>query len=294
MGKRCATLLLLGLGIAAQATTVETVHVGDAGNPADANRHGTVAYDYNIGKYEVTTAQYCEFLNAVATISDIDGLWNPSMAYHPLNLGCGISRSGDLGAYTYSVLDEAVNKPVNYVSFWDACRFANWLCTGDTETGAYTMRAGTVTRNAGWTWAVASEDEWYKAAYYNGDGTYWKYPTKSNDIPSHDQANYYRGIGIPVLTDVGAFPYASHYGTFDQGGNVMEWTDTGVNWGASHSARGGSHSSDYSLLESYTTNYYLPQSQDNFLGFRIVQAVPEPSSVLVLIGGLALLRRRRA
>ncbi len=70
------------------------------------------------------------------------------------------------------------DKPVNYVSWYDSIRFANWLNngqgTGDTETGAYTLLGGTptpsngvsITRNAGATWFLPSEDEWYKAAYH--------------------------------------------------------------------------------------------------------------------------------
>jgi hypothetical protein len=88
------------------------------------------------------------------------------------------------------------------VTFWDACRFANWLNngqpnqpegTGTTETGAYTLTQGptgtiatnTVTRNAGSTWAVPTQDEWYKAAYYSpklnkSAGGYWTYAIQSN------------------------------------------------------------------------------------------------------------------
>ena len=40
--------------------------------------------------------------------------------------------------------------PVNYVDFYDALRFANWMNNGqgngDTETGAYTLLGGTPTR----------------------------------------------------------------------------------------------------------------------------------------------------
>lgn len=44
-----------------------------------------------------------------------------------------------------------VNRPVNYVSFWNGNRFANWLSNGQstgaqgagtTETGTYTLLAG--------------------------------------------------------------------------------------------------------------------------------------------------------
>ena len=58
-----------------------------------------------------------------------------------------------------------------------------------------------ITRNAGATYFIPSENEWYKAAYYKGGGTnagYWTYPTQSNTAPSNvlsptgtNNANYY-------------------------------------------------------------------------------------------------------
>ena len=63
-------------------TSLEFVPVGDPGNAADASGYGAVAYTYQIGKYDVTMAQYCQFLNAVAK-TDTYGLYN---GYH----GCGL------------------------------------------------------------------------------------------------------------------------------------------------------------------------------------------------------------
>jgi len=78
--------------------------------------------------------------------------------------------------------------PVNYVSFYDALRFANWINNGQgsggTEVGAYTLLRGTatpsngatVTRNPSPTIAVTSENEWYKAAYYSAtSASYFDY-----------------------------------------------------------------------------------------------------------------------
>ena len=63
-----AAIALLCLSVVAQAITIDTVAVGNAGNAADTlTGYGSVGYNYNIGKHEVTAAQYTVFLNAVAT-----------------------------------------------------------------------------------------------------------------------------------------------------------------------------------------------------------------------------------
>ena len=155
------------------AVVVETALVGDPGNPNSSNGFGAVTNNYWIGKYEVTLNQYTEFLNAVGA-TDTYGLYNTSMGTD-LN-SAGIARSGASGGYTYAVIGSG-NRPVTYVSWYDSARFANWLgngqqtggqVAGNTETGAYTLtgNTGLIARNAGWTYSLPSENEWYKAAYH--------------------------------------------------------------------------------------------------------------------------------
>ena len=79
-------------------------------------------YLYEIGRYEITNAQYAEFLNAVAQMGDPSGLWNPGMEGAPEG---GIHRFGSGGAadpYVYETVFLMDNKPVNYVSWEDAVR----------------------------------------------------------------------------------------------------------------------------------------------------------------------------
>ena len=73
-------LIVLVMGGIASATivTMDWVTVGDAGNAGDDTGYGSVGYEYQIGKYEVTNNQYCEFLNAVAT-TDTYNLYNSQM-----------------------------------------------------------------------------------------------------------------------------------------------------------------------------------------------------------------------
>ena len=217
---------------------------------------------------------------------------------------------------------------MNYVCYWDACRFTNWLDNGQptgaqgvgtTETGAYTLNGydgRTIQRNAGWTWAVTSEDEWYKAAWHKNDGVtgnYFDYPTSSNTAPGRDladasgnNANYYDGDGsIPIdpryyTTVVGEFQDSdSPYGTFDQGGNVWEWTEAVIIVDGSHAdrvARGTSAYMDVDSLRPPPRDGCGPgsASESPGLGFRVSE-VPEPATLaLPALGGPALLRHRRS
>jgi formylglycine-generating enzyme required for sulfatase activity len=229
----------------------------------------------------------------------------------------GIARSGFPGTYTYTTKPNMADKPVNYVTWYDAIRFANWLHNGqgagDTETGAYTILGGTatpsngnlITRNVGATWFLPSENEWYKAAYHQpaaqgGDAdNYWVYPTASNNPPTMAQANSVGDIVNPGanvanwyngrLTTVGsAGPLSeSFYGTADQGGNVSEWIETAVH--GQRKARGGAFFESYSSMQSY-----FPVGGVNGFsdgpggGFRVATvatipapAVPEPASLIV-------------
>ena len=316
--------------------TIDTVPVGDPGNAPDTEvmsdgttGYGSLSYIYNMGKYEVTAAQYTDFLNHVAA-TDTYGLYTTRMI-DPFYWGCKIQRSGSPGSYTYRVAADWANRPVNWVSYWDACRFANWLHNGQptgaqnastTEDGAYAINryngtdGRTIQRKADWKWAVTSEDEWYKAAYYKGtSNSYWDYPMQSDvpTLPSNDlinpdpgnNANFFQSgytiTGYNYRTEAGEFENsASHYGTFDQGGNVWEWNEAMPSIYYSYAyrgLRGGSfYSSDGTLLASYRDYYYLPTYESQYMGFR-VSAVPEPSSILILGSGLLALagfiRRKR-
>jgi len=188
---RCALVLVaLLFAFPAQAVvTIDWVGVGNPGNACDTQSQGcfgAVGYYYRISKYETTNAEYAEFLNAVAA-TDTYALYNTSMG---TGHG-GITRSGSSGSYSYSAIAGREDKPVNYVSFYDALRFANWLHNGQptgaqddstTEDGAYDMSLGSsVVRKAGAQVFLTSEDEWYKAAYYDAlSASYFDYPARSD------------------------------------------------------------------------------------------------------------------
>jgi sulfatase modifying factor 1 len=303
------------------AVTIEYVTVGDAGNAADTTGYGAVAYAYQIGKYEVTNAQYAEFLNNVAA-TDSFGLFNAGMGSDARG---GITQSGSSGSFSYSVKTDMGDKPVNYVSIADAMRFTNWINNGQgtatTESGAYDMTQSltTVVHNVSANVWLPTENEWYKAAYYQPAGAggdtdnYWLYPTQSNTIPTvgtvdangnitndgANVANYGNGAiwnsQTGNLTTVGSAGGTSdsYYGAYDLGGNVWEWNETII--ASDRGLRGGSYSNSEDILRASFRASLGPSVEFNAGGFRLASAVPEPSRLMLTLAGMCglLLRRRR-
>jgi len=245
-------VLLGSLTVPARAqVTMDMVTVGNAGNandPATGNVYGSVAYSYQIGKYDVTIGQYTDFLNAVAA-TDTYSLYNASMATY-LN-AAGIAQNGSSGSYTYSMIapsgttpagaSSPGNRPITFVSWFDSARFANWMANGQptgaqnsttTENGAYNVNGATsgnapaknVTNpntSAAPTFFIPTENEFYKAAFYSpvlnsGSGGYYTYATQSNTAPGNqigsgaNQANY-NNNSLYSVTQSGNYSASQNY-----------------------------------------------------------------------------------
>ena len=289
--------------------SLETVFVGSAGNGSDPKTgDGAVDYNYRMGEFDVTDAQYCQFLNAkLPTISNpATTTMLPSDTYglyclYMMTNGGGINYNPTAATGAkFSVSPGYQNLPVTYVSWYDAIRFVNWLQNGQgngsTESGTYTIagggqNSGTVTipnaaTYASWTtphWVLPTENEWYKAAYYDpnkpGGAGYWTFPTKSNTTPSNvldptgtDNANFSSSGRTPVGTFMAS---PGPYGTFDQGGEIWQWSETAPYTGSSDRlVQGGAwdywvndlNSSFCSATLDATTNEYSE------FGFRVASA----------------------
>lgn len=200
---------------------------------------------------------------------------------------------------------------------------------GSTETGAYTISDGvSENRHPGARYFIPNENEWYKAAYHKNDGVTANYrdyptatdvelfsdqppgsgaPTPSNtaNVYSDDRvANGYNdGFAVTgstvfsstqnYLTDVGAYATSlSPYGTFDQGGNVMEWNEAVIR-PSFRGLRGGHWNNSANFTGATNRDIGIPSIEFDYLGFRVAH-IPEPGTGLLgLLGVLSVLWWRR-
>ncbi len=309
------------------ANGTELVDVGDAGNAAYAssglsNGSGSVDYAYSIGAKEVTVSQYLRFVNSV--LKDVTHEEGSSWIY--LNVGGvevalysaynnfsrgQITFNADTGMYEASAGKD--DYAINAVSGYAAAMYTNWLTNGATAgssylTGFYDFEEYGVSMdaiaNAGRDgqvsgYALPTMDEWFKAAYYDGEGGYWKYATQRNDAPTAsaptdapNSANY-DGAASNRFTETGAYKGSeSHYGTFDQNGNVPEILQTQLPGKPRYLIyAGGSILDDVTGIGADPALYDSGEGEDapTHLGFRVVYIdIPEPSTAAALLGVLAL------
>lgn len=315
-------VVLLG-GSAAQAETITITHrsatiamdfvlIGNPGNLADTTTYGAVGYEYRIGTYAVSANQ-----------------WNTARA-DDINIG-SLYTVGGRGSGNQPASSSASNQG------WDnAARFANWLTTGSANLGYYstgTTYTASPTHGLthqqyadlnGTTYFVPTENEWYKAAYYDpnkpGGAGYYSWATGSNTKPTPVVSG--TSANTAVFSDTTLFPLVnptgpafidqsgglSPYGTMGQGGNTFEfnegdWTPSSLS--TANRGRRGGYWGESGFMQNTNRggmNVLTPTSsasQTERQGFRVTQIapVPEPGTVTMLIvaaAGLLVFTRRRS
>src|SRR6056297_675044 len=282
------------------------VTVGHPGNASDVTGFGAVDDEFPIMKFEVTVAEHTDFLNAVASRDDPHQLWQRAMGEHVItDLGQGgirkdvpqcIVRQGSPGQWKYLPVPDWEDRPVIFVTCFSAMRYVNWIQNAnwiqdgrecrDTENGVYRLADGfNATRSPDARVWLPSEDEWYKAAYYQPEseggppGGYWRFPMSRMDQPSKAEpgselpnaAAFSRGFG--GIVPVGSFPNArSPCGALDMGGNVWEWTEGRV-YQTKRVLRGGSAAHTWQKLQSTVRSNASPDRWYPDTGFRLARKV---------------------
>ena len=250
--------------------------------------------DYRMGTFEITNDQWFKFTNSL-----------------------GVPVTGDPSyAYDEDPTWTGTNVPTNEVSWYEAAQFVNWLNTSTGHQPAYKSTGTQGQSNYALdTWSPAdadngfnlyrhkdafyfmpTEDEWVKAAYWNGTALQtWATPDDSVPVAGVD-SNFDRAIGEPW--DVGSGSEELN-GTYDMMGNVWEWMEspryTGdYGTGSSRGLRGGSYGiGDFNLASSTRTSS-MPNNEVITVGFRVASEVPEPATLTLLaLGALLVTRRRR-
>ena len=287
-------------GTSGNEFTIDFVNIGHAGNAADTTTYGAVPYEYRVGKYEIS--------QDTITKATASGMANVTA-----------------GPWTG-------NQPAAYISWYEAAAFVNFLNTDSGKTAAYDLTinngiwsmalwsseqawtaGGTnLYRNKDAYYFLPSENEWYKAAYYNAAGTnYFLYPTASSSVPTAVASG--TDAGSAVYNNVASVPAIvasagglSPYGTMGQGGNVWEWSESafdGTNSSSSESRaiRGGDWQDPELYLRSSSRNLSgIPTSVSNIMGFRVASvpslSIPEPSTYALLLlgaGAIYFWKRRK-
>jgi len=290
-------------GSGSNSFTMNFATIGNPGNAPDTtgnpNPAGSVAYTYEMGKFEVSEDMITKF-NA--------------------------SQSLQITKNT-----RGADKPATSVSWNEAARFVNWLNTSTGGFAAYKFTTGGVNDNiALWTsadtldydaanpyrskratYVLPSYNEWYKAAYYNpNDSTYFDFPNGSNTAPtavaSGTIANtaVYNGQSGPA--DVEQAGGLSPYAVMGLGGNVLEWEEssyflTNSSNSSARGIRGGNWGYDSVNLSSSSRVFNDPSGEGLDVGFRVASLassaapVPEPSMMVMatLLGLGGYIGKRR-
>ena len=307
-----STASAVTFGTGANQFTIDFVPIsGDAGDlgswPAGSGYTftGVNRDDYRMGSLEITNDQWDKFKAEL-----------------------GVPVTGDpSNAYDESPYWTGTDVPTNEVSWYEAAQFVNYLNTSTGHQPAYKFTGtqgqsdytlttwdaadadnGTnLYRHKDAKYYMPTEDEWVKAAYWNGT-TLQTYATKPGDTRHQGDGtsgtgwNYYdNGYATDPYGpwDVGSGSEELN-GTFDMMGNVWEWMESpyysgDYGTGSNRGLRGGSYDvGDYGLASSYRRDSTGPNYEYYFIGFRVASEVPEPSCVVMMMfGSLALIKRKR-
>ncbi len=316
---------------------IDFVPIGAVNNPAWTgtnsynNGRGSVGYEYNIGKFEVTTAQWVEFLSAAFDRPSNDQI--PFVARPTVFSGFAVP--GNNGGVRWTVPAGTELRGVGGITWRTAAVYANWLHNGkatnreaflsgayDVSTFGYVQGIGytdQLTRSQGAKYWIPSLDEWLKAAHYdpskaNPDGSvggWWTYSNGTDtpvrygppeftcpEGPAQANASFF-GPSNPYLIPLGSYPdTTSPFGLLDVAGMTREWTEEpryvsgSINGRLTLGSAWAVYTNGIADSVAYTGVGQF-DTLDGSYGFRIASSVPTPGACVIGVVALTYSTRRR-
>ena len=246
--------------------------------------------EFEISRYEVTNAQYAEFLRSAyaanevyVSSGEVYASANSQPCYYLQSAG-NYGRIAHDGSGVFTVESAYEDHPVNHVSWYGAIAFCQFYTT------------------AGVLYDLPTEAEWERAARgpdHGAAGAHQIYPwgnsidgTQANYATSGDPfdegttpVGYYDGSQHPAGSDM-----VNGYGLYDMAGNVWEWCRSGYasypyesadsienqrnsltySW-SSRVLRGGAWDNVTSCLRCADRDDYGPSNVYSYCGFRVVR-----------------------
>jgi hypothetical protein len=317
---------------------IDFVTVGSPGNRPydgpDPNGNtigrGSVPYAFRIGRTEITTSQYLEFINTFATSETPPAHFDQ---FGPVHWGAHVdpTYSGPGLRFALNAAPSAGMYPVGGIGWFDAALYCNWLQNGKQSspasllTGAYDTSLWSIPwvpggPNVSWSRTSSAQywiptlDESLKAAHYdpnrNGPGQdgWWLYKNSSDQPGTPGPPGVgttSAGYSLPNWGEwsipLGAYPQSlSPWGLLDTSGGATEWTESINNpaGGRRNFFYAGSYAGQENI-ELWDAIYGVGGAGPGGTGgidgaFRIASAVPLPASLMPFcIGALVLIHRKR-
>ena len=219
-------------------------------------RHQVALTAYQIGKYEVTNAEYAEVLNwarGKQYLKDSNGQFYPGgdvyangqALLYITDPTCQISYSNGVFVCENRQGYPMADHPVVDVIWYGSVAFCNWLSEKEGRTPCYTLANDNweLTNPFGGGYRLPSEAEWERAAAWDGS-KHWIYGFRSDTLTGKNRCNYrdvnplglssypynspvgwFNGTNVNPNGDIQTVNSPSPVGCYDMSGNVWEWCE---------------------------------------------------------------------
>lgn len=253
----------------------------DAGDGDEQPVHTVRVNDFYMSKYEVTHAEYIEFLNSRGVSGN--GSYNGNELIDMDDGYCAIGYRGGEFYFKGSSKADKSNCPLIEVTWYGAVEYCNWLSDQAGLTKVYTIYIGAV--DCDWDangYRLPTEAEWEYAARGGNKSRGYRY-SGSNTI---DEVAWHDGNSGDETHPVGQ-KRPNELGIHDMSGNVWEWcwdwydsdyysesptnNPTGPSSGSYRVLRGGGWHSNAGYCRAATRSHINPTIGSTYSGFRFLR-----------------------